>query len=366
MARKIVLGVFGAIGGIFCNLVAAIVQPSLGTTTALQLVSMVIGILAMIILASVIDSKTIRTDHQDTERRILLDELRDRRSLLKQLRDRHRAGVPIDVIGVDKWLEEQQRIRVVKERLRSIGCPFDSDPIDETPPPKIGCLYRFILVMKQALRSLYLVPFLIALTISFVASPWIQQMIIDYMEYVPKPKPILIETPTPSNTPSVIFDPVPTSTPTAMVSPSPTLASTISPPDPESDASIGSATDAESSVVTEQLLAQLSGCIPGRRIIEPKNNDEFTIGDIVEVWGELGTQYPYSYYEVGWAPGTFPDNTQYRILFRGETGAYDLTRFGLWDTRDLKPEMTYTLRLRLVMDNAQYYTPECTVAVRFR
>jgi hypothetical protein len=197
--RNLLIGLLGVTGGILGNLIAAIIEGSLGQTTLYQIGLIIIGTFLAIALAVTIEQKWPRDNIKQ------LQELEQHRRELHRLESLHYGGVLWTSSHVRAWLDHQSAIAEIKGRLRDKDVRYDR--IDYVPPPKLGYLARVIEFIKQ--NPVVMLPVLFSF--AFLLSPGAQYC---YLNYVATPTPIPIPTDIPTPAPVDTPIPMPTNTPT--------------------------------------------------------------------------------------------------------------------------------------------------------
>jgi len=235
--RTFLVILLGTIGGVFGNLLAAIIESSFGRFTLLQAILMVVGIIVVVILTTSMEHWPARDNTK------LYQELKQHRRELYRLKKLNEAGFPWTPSDAIAWVNHQLAIKDFRDELESREADVDSDPIDEASPPRrLPPQVRMTRLLKQN-ASLIMVPLLFGL--SLLLSPVAQH---GYLKYVAAPTP----TPTPTGTPTMISPTAqtPAGTPTTIsptaqtpagtpttISPTaqtlePTRSSSLSPPTP--------------------------------------------------------------------------------------------------------------------------------------
>lgn len=220
------IGILGAVGGILGNLLAAIIEGSLGEFTSVQAGGMIIGAILVIIISYYIEKHFIQARQKTDE---LYEKLENKRQEIRLLLRKFNSGASWTSADIDIWLEHQKEIGFIKAELKRKKMEVSYDSLDDSPPPQIGCLTKTI-GFAQQISTLLIFPLLITFSFSFafLISPKVQK---NYLEYVATPT----STPTPLLPPPSVptVEPTPASTPTPSfiptVAPTPTIEFTSTP-----------------------------------------------------------------------------------------------------------------------------------------
>lgn len=187
----------GIVGGILGDLVAAVIQHSLGQFTLVQLGAMVAGIVLVLTFTIYIEERFDRYIAKQQYVTRQLKELERHRHELRRLEQLYkRCEISWTHHQVTSWLDHQRAITRIKKRLEDMNINVPYDPIDYTLPPKVGCMAGAIERIKQ---NATLLSFPIILALSFLLSPVAHH---SYLTYVATPTPTITPTPTPTTAPT--------------------------------------------------------------------------------------------------------------------------------------------------------------------
>jgi hypothetical protein len=165
--RYFIIGILGACGGLLGNLLAAIVQQSLGRFTPFQAIAMVGGIVIVILLAYQFEE---RWNHYGKEIEQINEEIISLRQALYRLQNKHKSGAAWTTSDIEQWQIKQRTIAELKRQLRKKNALYTDEPIDSAPPPPLGCLIRSATIAKQ-ISILFVFPMVLAFSLAFYGSP---------------------------------------------------------------------------------------------------------------------------------------------------------------------------------------------------
>ncbi len=204
--RAIIISLLGVTGGVLGNLVAAIIQGSLGQLTLFQFGAMIVGIVVVVTLAVSLE----RLPRRDRAR--LIQELKQHRQELYTLKELYESGVPWTALEIRAWLNHKSQIVRIRDRLQGMNVDIPYDPIDDVSPPRLGCLIRLSEFLKRnATIFLFPIIFILVIPLSAVAQ-------YGYLKLVATPTPTITPSPIPSITPTT-FGPTPAPTKAPIITP---------------------------------------------------------------------------------------------------------------------------------------------------
>ena len=223
-SRFLTIGLLGTIGGIFGDLLAAIIEHSLGRFTLLQAVATSAGVIAVILLTGIIE----RWSRRDTIKS-LLEKLAYHREQLRSLEEWSKSGDSWTFRHDKAWHDHQDAIEDIVSELKARGENVEIDPIDYAlpPPTRTGFLIKLFHFLKRH-ATLLAVP--VILGVAFAISPFGHHCYLNYVA-TPTPRPTSTISPlpiTPSPRPPVTQTPMVTATPTQRPTSTPTFTPTAS------------------------------------------------------------------------------------------------------------------------------------------
>lgn len=177
--RYLLYGVLGACGGLLGNLLAAIVQSSIGRFTQFQAVSMIAGIIVVIVLSYRFQPREKLSYEVDKLHR----NLAEHRNELHRLLDKAQSGEIWRLQDVQAWEHHERSIVAVKTQLDKRSETYPYDRIDALPPPEVSYLVKTAGLVKQVSVAL-VVPLVVAFGISFYASTFVHTA---YLAIRPRP-----------------------------------------------------------------------------------------------------------------------------------------------------------------------------------
>lgn len=252
MLRYLGFGLISTCVGLLCNLLAGAIQQSVGQFTMLQMAAMLAGIMATMVLSYQFETRWGNRGKKEIGQ--ICEEIAHHRDELRLLSNRRSSGAPWTSAQIDAWQSSQRTIAELKRKLRARDEVCTDDPIDEAPPPALGCLMRMTTQTKQ-ISMMFVFPFLLAVGLSFSAvafthgghfsSPAVWTTIAAIRvtpaePYLPTSTTSAPGAVAPTKRPPVTF--LPASTATSTAAPSPTAISTrlfVPTPPPIRDTPVG-------------------------------------------------------------------------------------------------------------------------------
>jgi len=224
-SRFLTIGLLGTIGGIFGDLLAAIIEHSLGRFTLLQAVATSAGVIAVILLTGIIE----RWSRRDTIKS-LLEKLAYHREQLRSLEEWSKSGDSWTFRHDKAWHDHQDAIEDIVSELKARGENVEIDPIDYAlpPPTRTGFLIKLFHFLKRH-ATLLAVP--VILGVAFAISPFGHHCYLNYVA-TPTPRPTSTISPlptTPTQRPTSAPTPIPTVTNTPTSTPTFTPTATDTP-----------------------------------------------------------------------------------------------------------------------------------------
>jgi len=191
--RYVIVSLLGAIGGIIGNLLAAIIENSLGKFTPLQAVAMVAGVILIALLTYQFETQF---GQGEQEKQRLIQHLGRHRLELERQRAKYDAGVLWTGEDANNWQDHQRAIEDLKYRLRLERVQIQDEPIDYAPPPKLGFWAKLLGITKHITTLLaFPTAVSISLVVAFTLSP-AMHLILMRSSSLPTPTPTRTSTST--------------------------------------------------------------------------------------------------------------------------------------------------------------------------
>ena len=138
LLRTFTISIFIAIGGIFGNLIAAVIEHSLFSITLVNTIGALVGMFIVLGIASWIEVASKRKAAR------LLDEINENRENLHELRRQNVEGAVWTPKDVRRWHQHQLAIQNAKNKLESANQEVPYDIIDIYAAPKVLCIVKMM------------------------------------------------------------------------------------------------------------------------------------------------------------------------------------------------------------------------------
>ena len=224
MLRYPLLAFFAVLANLLTNIIAAIIQQSVGQLTGEQVViACITTFLVFLVFHWLEEHRARRLRKNDELVAEKIDQVRSCRRKIEVLDQRHESGLKWGESEIKEWQNCQTKIMELKRELRGIGNPIEDDPIDfQKPYPLRFKSIRsfFQLIMPTLMLPLIFVGSLVA---TFFLTPGVHS---GYLTYIATPTPIInpVPTSTPNPTPTILVQTItPTPVPTEVPVPTPTF-----------------------------------------------------------------------------------------------------------------------------------------------